>query len=375
MSIKNKIINNIKNITGWKTNRKLLSFAVDDYGNIRLSSLEAKKKLESNGVKLKSRFDQLDALDTRQDYEELLEVLQSVKDKNNNPAIFTTYALSANIDFKKSLERGEFDSENLDNTYERLSQEDPSNFEGAFSLLKEGISKGFIRPQFHGREHLNILVFNRLLRDKDAILMKNLELSSLVGIPNHKDLPNVRFSEAFSFRDKNEIETHKNIIEDGQYRFEKVYGYQPTTFTPPAMLIHPELYPFVESLGVQAIDKPRVHEVHIGNGVFQNEKNTLGIKKGQNHVTIVRNCMFEPNSKNIDWVNFTFEQIKAAFFWGKPAIISSHRVNFCGLIDPENRRKGLETLKALLKRVVKTWPEVEFVSVDELTGIIKDSSK
>ena len=44
--------------------------------------------------------------------------------------------------------------------------------------------------------------------------------------------------------------------------------------------------------------------------------------------------MFEPISKNIDWVNFTFEQIKTAFL-GKPAVISSNRINFCGLIDFE----------------------------------------
>ena len=101
----------------------------------------------------------------------------------------------------------------------------------------------------------------------------------------------------------------------------------------------------------------------------------MGIQKGQNHVTIVRNCMFEPNSRNIDWVDFTFDQIKAAFFWGKPAIVSSHRVNFCGHIDSENRMKGLEALQALLFKVVRTWPEVEFVAVDELAEIIKHSSK
>lgn len=375
MSIKNKIINNIKNIPGWKTKRKLLAFAVDDYGNIRLPGPKEKEQLNSNGVNLKGRFDHFDALDTRQDYEELFEILASVKDKTNKPAVFTTYAMPANVDFKRTLEQGEFVAENLDATYQRLSQEDPGNFKGAFSLLQDGIAKGLIRPQFHGREHLNVLAFNRLLQDKNPKLMANLELQSLAGVPNHQDLPKVRFNEAFSFWDKSEVENHKTIIEDGLNRFEQVYGYRPMTFTPPAMLIHPQLYPFVESLGINAIDKPRVHQVHFGNGNYQKETNKLGVKKGQNHLTIVRNCMFEPNSKNIDWVNFTFEQIKAAFFWGKPAIISSHRVNFCGLIDPENRRKGLESLQALLNKVVKTWPDVEFVAVDKLAEIILASQK
>ena len=375
LTTKSKIVNNLKNIPGWRSQRKLLAFAVDDYGNIRLSSHIAKEKLQEKGVSLEGRFDQFDALDTRQDYEQLFEVLQSVKDKTNKPAVFTTYALPANVDFKKTLEQGEFVSENLDDTYLRLSQEDPENFKGAFLLLKYGIAKGLIRPQFHGREHLNVLALRLLLHDKNPDLMANLEFQSLAGVPNHKDLPKVSFNEAFSFWDKSEIENHKTIIEDGLNCFEQVYGYRPTTFTPPAMLIHPVLYSFVESLGIQAIDKPREHQVHLGNGKYQKENNKLGIQNGQNHVTIVHNCMFEPNSKNIDWVNFTFEQIKAAFFWGKPAIISSHRVNFCGHIDPENRKKGLGTLKDLLQKVVKKWPDVEFVSVDQLAGIIKESNK
>ena len=375
MSIKNKIINNIKNISGWKSNRKLLAFAVDDYGNIRLASPQAKEQLKTKGVNLKGRFDFFDALDTRQDYEQLFEVLQSVKDKNGKSAVFTTYAMPANVDFQASLMGGEFEAENLETTYERLSQEDPENYKDAYSLLQAGIAKGIIRPQFHGREHLNVLVFNRLLKDENPQLISNLELQSLAGVPNHNDLPKVRFNEAFSFWDKNEIENHKIIIEDGLNRFEKVYGYRPTTFTPPAMLIHPDLYAFIESLGIQAIDKPRIHNVHWGNGKYQNEKNNLGIQRGQKHVTIVRNCMFEPNSRNMDWVNFTFDQIKAAFFWGKPAIVSSHRVNFCGYIDPENRKKGLDNLKELLQKVVKKWPDVEFVAVDQLADIIKEDSK
>ena len=106
MIIKNSIINNYKNFGGWNSGRKLLALAVDDYGNIRLSSPQAKEQLKSKSINLKGRFDQFDALDTRQDYEQLFEVLESVKDKNGKSAVFTTYAMPANVDFQASLERG-----------------------------------------------------------------------------------------------------------------------------------------------------------------------------------------------------------------------------------------------------------------------------
>ena len=59
-------------------------------------------------------------------------------------------------------------------------------------------------------------------------------------------------------------------------------------------------------------------------------------------------------------------QVAAAFRWRKPAIISSHRVNFCGHIEEENRRLGLDALGRLLQGIVQRWPDVQFISADDL---------
>jgi len=362
--------NHVKNITGWRSNRKIVCFAVDDYGNVRLASAKAMDAIERKGIRLQGRYDRFDALDTRQDYEQLFEVLQSVKDSNGRHAIFTTYALSCNADYVASIEKNEYVPQQLDKTYELLSAEDPDAYEGAFDLLHEGIAKGFIKPQYHGREHININVFNALLADKHPILLAILEQRCLTDMPGHVKYPNVRISEAFAFWEEAEIARHKEILRDGLNRFEKVYGYPAQTFTPPAMHLHPSLYNFMASFGIKAIDMPRRHEVHMGEGIYQKERNVTGSKSGQKYVTIVRNCLFEPNSSPIDWVNTTYNQIKASFFWRKPAIISSHRVNFCGHIDPTNREKGLAQLRILLEKIVQTWPDVEFMSVDELAAEI-----
>jgi hypothetical protein len=101
--MRNILNNNIKNIFGWKSKRKLLAFAVDDYGNIRLSGLKAFENLNAYGLNLAGRFNKFDALDTKKDYDMLFDVLSSFKDIHNNPAIFTTYALPVNVDFKLTL--------------------------------------------------------------------------------------------------------------------------------------------------------------------------------------------------------------------------------------------------------------------------------
>lgn len=92
----------------------------------------------------------------------------------------------------------------------------------------------------------------------------------------------------------------------------------------------------------------------------------------KNHlVTLVRNVVFEPTDhRGIDWVNYSLQQVEAAFFWNKPAIISSHRVNFCGHIDANNRVIGLKALKALLVAIAKKWPDVEFMTANELSNLI-----
>ena len=84
----------LKNIIGWTTKRKIIVISVDDYGNVRLESKKARNYLINHGyINSSSHFDKYDALENRIDMEFLLETLSSVKDKNNNWAVFTPFAL------------------------------------------------------------------------------------------------------------------------------------------------------------------------------------------------------------------------------------------------------------------------------------------
>jgi len=369
--MKQKIKNYIKNLGGWKTDRKILCFAVDDYGNVLLNSKQSLERLLKKGLLSTSRFEQLDALDTREDYEMLFEVLSRRKDINNRNPVFTTYALPANINFEKVLGHQEkYEYELLPQTYNKLSLED-KDYKGAFELLKEGINNNLIKPQFHGREHLNVELFNYLLDKKDPFFMENLKQRSYAGIPKHPKKPTVRYTRAFAFWDENETESHLDIIKDGLRCFEEVYGYKSITFTPPALQIHPKLLFKLKGTELQSIDKPRNSKHHLGKGKFKTTKHKTQLENVEDLVTIVRNCVFEPNSsQSINWVDYTCDQVAAAFRLKKPAIISSHRVNFCGKIDPKNREVHLKVLNQLINKILLKFPDVEFLSVDELVNEI-----
>ena len=357
----------IKNFIGFTTKRKLLVFSVDDYGNVRIGSRQALQNLDKNGLKKQSIFDQYDALETDEDLLFLFDVLYSVKDIKNRPACFTPFALSGNIDFERIAQNGyqTYFFESLKETFEKLNEVK------TYELIKEGIRNKIYLPQFHGREHLNVALFEKLLVEKNKSLILNIENRSFSRISDEKgrSLP---YTVAFHAQDQQSLEKQKEIIADGVKVFKEVYGYNPINFMPPSAMVSLELNNSLYDNGIRFFDSYR----------FRNNPSTplkkqfiyTGKKVNKPHTSyLVRNVVFEPcQNKSIDSVGLALKQIKTAFKMRKPAIVSSHRVNFCGRIDERNRAYGLESLKKLLTEVRNKWPEVEFISAMELGKIITE---
>lgn len=88
----------------------------------------------------------------------------------------------------------------------------------------------------------------------------------------------------------------------------------------------------------------------------------------------MRNAFFEPSQyPSLDPVDECLHRINLAFRWGKAAVICAHRLNFIGSIDKTNTDRNLPMFKELLQRIVKQWPDVEFMSSDKLGHIIEES--
>jgi hypothetical protein len=374
--VKRILSDNLKNLRGWRTPRRLVAFAVDDYANVRVASKEARQRLIDAGLDLSAQMDRYDALETRQDLEALFDVLDSVRDSRDRPAVFTAYSLSANPDFPRIRADGEhYHAESVPATFARLEAEQPSAYQGAWALWHEGVERGLLQPQFHGREHLNVALFEHKLRTGAADLRANIEQDSLAGIADNPAMPGVGFTHAFGLHDVSALPDHRAILSNGLDLFERVWGFRSKTFTPPAQKLHPSLYETTESAGVVSIDKPLRCTRAMGDGTYRSEVNRSGRQRGQNHLTVVRNVVFEPGKDmGFDPVKRAVQQVAAAFRWRKPAIISSHRVNFCGHLDEANRKHGLAALEELLTRITASWPDVEFVSVDELVHRMDDSA-
>ncbi len=370
--MKRYILNHLKNIPGWRNNRKLVVISVDDYGNVRLDSKKARDQLDKAGLKVHSRFDAYDTLETREDLEALYDVLTSVKGKNGKHAVFTPFALPCNINFERMAKDGyqDYHYECLPETFKKMSTRYPQAYDGTWSLWQEGMDKGLMAPQFHGREHLNLKVFREKLLKNDPLLIQALKNRSYpsLGYSGYKTISQMA---AFEFWDFKENEVFKEIIEDGLNRFEEVFGYRSLHFNPPGGREHPVIHKALQGGGVRYLDTPFIKNEHQGNGKYKRVLNYTGKKNHLNQTYLVRNVVFEPtHDRGIDWVSYTMKQIEAAFFWNRPAIISSHRVNFCGHIDPKNRKQGLTALKQLLSKIKTKWPDVEFMAANELAHLV-----
>ena len=370
--IKQSLNNNLKNLLGWKCKRKIIVFSIDDYGNVRLDSTIARERMNKAGMKTFSRFDAYDTLETTHDLEMLYQTLMSVKDKNDRHAVFTAFALPCNIDFEKIKQENyaEYRYELLTDTFNKLSSLHPQDYTDVWKLWRYGIDKKIFIPQFHGREHLNVKVFNEKLKSKDVELLTALKNRSFTSISS-SGYQSISYTAAFDFKNFDENKAFPPIIEEGLKAFENVFGYRAAHFTPSFYNIHSSHFKQLKKSGINYIDLAMFQKEHQQLNKSKLKLNYLGKMTNDGLLTFVRNVVFEPTeNRGIDWVAFSLKQIETAFRWQRPAIISSHRVNFCGHIDPKNRNIGITALSMLLKKIIERWPDVEFMAANELGNLI-----
>jgi hypothetical protein len=359
-----RIFSAIKNIPGYRTSQKKLAFSVDDFGNIFLHSKAARESLRKAGLPVdESRFSQWDILENQNDLTGLFEVLSSVKDLHGQSACFTAFTNCANIDFD-TIENTNFTGYHYQSLPDTLSS--LPGYEGTWESWQEGIKNKLLVPEFHGREHLSVLFLEKGMEQKDARILLNLKERSWAALGY---FGRIGFTEAFSFNHISETERHKEIIADGLDLFEKVFGRKAFHFNAPGAREHRSVHDTIKAKGVQLIDADFFRKEFQGNGAYKKMYNSFGSSNKAGLITVFRNCVFEPSlQERTDWVDSCMKEIELAFMLGKPANISSHRVNFVGGIEPSIRDLGLKELKRLLTAIIKKWPDVEFVAAPDLLG-------
>lgn len=336
-----------------------------------MPSIDVYKKLQHQGYQPeKDPYLKYDSLASEDDLKNLFEVLLSVKDKNGNPAVITANCVVANPDFNKIRENNfqKYYYEKFTDTLKRYP-----NHRNSFQLMQDGIKNRLFKPQFHGREHLNVDRWMKGLREGDTLLREAFdnEMISISSIPSK-----MRFSymEALDYFSETEKGTKNSIVIEGLNLFENIFGYRSKSFIANCYIWSGSIEPLLLEQGVSYIQgiinqlEPRLNfNLHS----FAYKKHFMGTKNDLNQRYLVRNAFFEPSqNKTSDWVRDCLSRISIAFKWKKPAIIGSHRLNYIGSINKDNSNLNLRLLKSLLDEIVKRWPDVEFMTSDQLGDLV-----
>ena len=363
------LIHILSQLPGWRTQRHIVVIESDDWGSIRMPSKEVYNQLLHDGYYVdRDLFSRYDSLERGEDLAALFDVLQSVKDKNGQSAVITADCVVANPDFDK-IETDGFAAYSYELTTETYKHQ--PGCENSYELIKQGMAEGVWHPQLHGREHLNVVRWMKALQDGDEVA--HLCFSQRHFSLTKKASPKVKARYMDAFANVGKLEEETKIVGDACNIFERMFGYRSKSFIAPCYIWKKELEPVLKANGVDYLQGLAIQQIPVSDDPLKcsMKYHYLGKKNncGQRH--LIRNAFFEPYKGGAEnGVDECLGRISIAFKCHKPAVISSHRLNFIGALDVNYRDKNLNQFKKLLAKIKEKWPNVEFMSSDQLGDLI-----
>jgi hypothetical protein len=235
------------------------------------------------------------------------------------------------------------------------------------NLWKQGAIQGIFHPQFHGREHVNVARWMAALQKRTPEIM--LTFDNQTTLSGNGDY---NFMEVLDFNSIADLRKMGESLTEGLTIFEKIFGFRSKSFIPPCYTWDSEIENVLHSNGVKYIQGLIVQFLPTGTfGNYRKKYHFLGSRNSLGMYFLTRNCFFEPSLlKTTDPVGLCLKRISVAFRWQKPAVICAHRINFIGSLDEKNRTKNLLLFSDLLKHVIKLWPDVTFMTSDQLGELI-----
>lgn len=355
------------NSRGKRTSRKLLVIESDDWGSIRIPNKEVQRYLVNETlIKQTDPFSAFDCLESADDYEALYEVLKNHKDRLDNHPVLTANVVMTNPDFNKikASEFQNFYNEPFSKTYETYYPN-----QRTFEILKSGIEHNLIFPQFHAREHLNAMQWLKRLQSGNINYLKAFNVNCFAIDDFAEGNKRANLMASYDYQNEEELEFIKEGIHEGLRLFEQTFGFTSKTTIAPCYVWNDSIEKVLNQNGVKSLQSSYIQQKN-SNGQHQRVWQGMGRTNKLNQKYFVRNVLFEPSlSKKNNWIDKAMESINVAFFWGKPAILGSHRINYVAGLSKENRQSGLGQLDELLKRVLKKWPDIEFVNSETLLEV------
>lgn len=368
ISIKKKVFINTTNfVFGKKSSNKIIVFQSDDWGSERMANKSTYDFLKKSTILEidKCPFSRFDTIENNYDINRIANSLLKFKDRNNNSPNFTINTCVTNPDFNSIKNDGfnKYSYVTLSKTYDRNKCGDVIN------SLVEGERNGIFDIQYHGRQHFHVGEYMNLI--KTSTLIKYLFDLNIYAISfeNSKEIKTPYLATYFPFKNYNRT----NDFLQGLSIFYDTFKKNPESFIAPVYIWNDEIEKEASKNYIKSIQ-----------GLYYRidyEDKITGVKKYRyrNKYRILntyRNCFFEPSlSKNYNWIDNCLFEISNAFYYNKPAIISTHRLNYVSGINSTNADENLELLERLLYQILKFWPNVIFSTTTNLKDFLQNDKE
>jgi hypothetical protein len=282
-----------------------------------------------------------------------------------------------NPDFTRIIE-SDFQSyftHNLEESFNLTSATD-SRYKSNLGIWKQGFRDGVFVPQLHGAEHLQVNRWLRYIKSGNDLL-RNAAHQGFWGISAYTTPKINKSLQASLHIDSPEdkafaIERIKLATEE----FRRVFGFSSQTFIPPNYTWFEDIEKILLKSRVISFQSGSVQNIVDDFGSIRKVRAHTGMHKASGIGLTIRNVDFEPSDfRSRNPVSTALKQIETAFLWKKPAIISSHRMNYVSANDPANGKRSIEALSELLRQIVKRWPDARFLSSVQLAEQIFGSNR
>ncbi|MQP52062.1 MULTISPECIES: hypothetical protein [unclassified Flavobacterium] len=369
-NLKNSLRSNLINYKGWTTNRKIIVFESDDWGAIRLPDIAHIDKYRKLFPKTNNPYLKYDSLASEDDLNKLFSLITECKDNYGNHPKFTFNTVVANPDFER-IKNNNYDKYYFEPFTDTLKKY--SNHSQSFDLWKKAMDENLMHPQFHGREHVNVPLWLHELKKGNRDMLNAFELGTW-SIPENKS-QKINLQASLDWINDRPINYQENYLEEGLSLFEEIFGFKSITMIPNNFILGEQLHEILKNKGIKVIQGMKYQILPFGEGTNKKRRIITRFIGSENEHQIkyfVRNGQYEPtqNPSNYDNVNECMREISNAFFWNKPAIINTHRLNYVGVYDQKAKDENLKKFKILIKSILKKWPNVEFMDSEELTNAL-----
>lgn len=349
-----------------KVNKKIVVIESDDWGSERIPNITVRNKLKNIGIDYcQNPHLEFDTLENEEDLQLINSLLTEIENRYDKKVTITANFNIANPDYNKIA------NSNFEDYFYQVFTDTYTNKYKGFGVMNELIKlikSNYFKPQYHGREHVNYLLWLNELKSENKHYKQafDLECYAIDAPCKYPHLKNMMASfEYFSAKHKAEFE---NSIKEGLSIFSNIFDFSSKTIVPTRHVWHTESEGLFFSNGIKAIQTSLIqYEPTLSN--YNKVYHYTGKENRQSKIRyMVRNIFFEPSyNQNYDWVGSALSKLRLLFLFNIPVIISMHRINFVGGLDSKQRDFNLTQFKKLIESIITEYPNVFFISSDELS--------